>query len=280
MFLQFFSFWIGFSFHSPLRSPIVTKQRSTSGFSSTLSFAWQLLWWGAQDRALRQRGRKEETHSLCLCCPIGCHTPGPSHLFLYFLLLHMLSYLCRLLLLLNLSATSIFLSISIVFPLLTLQVESHVSNINLWLTSCISFSCSPCLLRNAQVVNIVACFSLFLHDSCVQHEHNLWGGSSQTELRSGMNRDGTEDQDEHPAAWRREPVEMHIQIPQGRSESYRDAPRSRMEQGPVLLQASSTSERMAQTTAHITHYCGSSSGHTLLLLLILRSWLDCSWLLV
>ena len=98
------------------------------------------------------------------------------------------------------------------------------------------------------------------------------GGSSQAELRSGMNWDGAEEQDEHPAAWSREPVEKHIQMPQGRSESCREAPRFRMKEGPVLLQGSSISERVAQTAAHITHYCGSSSGQdTLLLLRILRS---------
>lgn len=134
----------------------------------------------------------------------------------------------------------------------------------------------PLFARNAQTVHKNSCYhrTAFMPAVCSVSTASRMGpssGNSQAELRSWMNWDGSEEQDEHPAAWSREPVEMHIQLPQGMSESCREAASFRMEQGPVLLQGSSISERMAQTTAHITHCCGSSSGHTLSLLLILRS---------
>lgn len=91
-------------------------------FFSALSFPWQLLWQRVQDSELRQGGRKEETHKSCLSCPTGYLTcSGLSGLFLCSLLLHILSDSCRLLLLINLAAVSIFFSISVFILLLTLQ---------------------------------------------------------------------------------------------------------------------------------------------------------------
>lgn len=155
------------SFLSPRRSPLVIKLRSTPSFSSALSFPWQLLWWGAQDSALREAEKRKHTNFVSVVPQVKSHNQ-------VWVICSALSSSISSLIFADCSfSSSIFLSISIFFPLLlTLQLESYLSNIHTWLAPCISFSCSACLLEMLKRSTEQLLPQNSLHASCVQCEHS------------------------------------------------------------------------------------------------------------
>lgn len=161
------------SFHSLLRGPIVTKLRSTPGFSSALSFPWQLLQWRAQDWALRQGGREEETHKLCLCCPSGCLmsrpessvpllSPPPYPLLFVQSAPSLKSSCCQ-----HLPQHFVFLPTSshIAGRVLCIKHPYLANTFHL-------LPMLPLFTRSAQAVHSIACFSLSFHVSWVHSEHS------------------------------------------------------------------------------------------------------------